>query len=147
VPPDCTRRIWGKNDIIGSVYCKFFQLSLLIALIAACGEGGAQLDARVLQLSVDYSAQGPTMARMTGERGAATAGATIECRLATGGKPSLGETTANEFGAFEMTLDHAAFPQRVPVGDEFRAFNETVECRPRGGSWVSPLRQPVLRIA
>jgi hypothetical protein len=117
-----------------------------VSLLAACGGGGAQLDARVLELSLVYSVQGPTMARMSGERGAATAGATVECRLATGDKPMLGETTANEFGAFEMTLDHGAFPRRVPTADEFRSFNETVECRPAGGSWVSPLKQPVLRV-
>jgi hypothetical protein len=123
-----------------------FPFMLAILLPAACGGGGAQLDARVLELSLVYSAQGPTMAQMTGERGAATAGATVECRLASGEKPILGEATANEFGAFEMTLDHSAFPRRVPTADEFRSFNETVECRPAGGSWVNPLKQPVLQV-
>ena len=108
--------------------------------------GGEKLDARVLELTITYSAEGPILATVTGDRGAATGGATIECRLATGEKPLLGQSTANQFGAFEMTLDHTELPDRIPSADEFPTFNETVECRPSGGDWESPLRQPVIRV-
>ena len=121
-------------------------LTIVGALLASCDGGGEKLDARVLELSLVYSAEGPVMARMVGDRGAATAGANVECRLANGDKTMLGEAVANEFGAFEMELDHTAFPERVPTAEEFRTFNETVECRPSGGAWVNPLKQPVLRV-
>ena len=123
-----------------------YLLALLALLFVACG-GGKKLDARVLELSVTYSAEGPVLATMTGERGAATSGATIECRLTSEGKPLVGQATANQFGAFDMTLDHTKFPDRLPTAADFAGYNETIECRPRGGSWESPLRQPVIRIS
>lgn len=118
---------------------------LLTLLFVACG-GGEKLDARVLELSITYSAEGPILAMMTGARGAATTGVTVECRLTTGDKPLVGQATADQFGAFEMTLDHTEFPERAPGAEQFATFNDTIECRPRGGSWESPLRQPVIRI-
>lgn len=120
--------------------------ALAFTLLVACG-GGAKLDDRVLQLSVTYSAEGPILATMQGDRGAATSGATVECRLTTEGKPLVGQATADQFGAFEMTLDHTEFPDRLPSADEYREFNETIECRPKGGSWETPLRQPVIRVS
>ena len=118
---------------------------VLLPLIAACG-GGEKLDARVLELSVTYSAEGPILAMMTGERGSATSGATVECRLTIEDRPLVGQATADQFGAFEMTLDHTKFPDRLPTADEYATYNETIECRSRGGSWESPLRQPVIRV-
>ena len=118
---------------------------LVLPILSACG-GGEKLDARVLELSVTYSAEGPILAMMTGERGAATSGATVECRLTLDDKPLVGQATADQFGAFEMTLDHTEFPDRLPGADEYATYNETIECRPRGGSWESPLRQPVIRV-
>lgn len=120
-------------------------VSLVPLLLASCG-GGEKLDARVLELSVTYSVEGPILAMMTGARGAATSGATVECRLTADDKPLVGQATADQFGAFEMTLDHTEFPDRAPGADEYATFNDTIECRPRGGSWESPLRQPVIRI-
>lgn len=114
-------------------------------LLVACG-GGEKLDGRVLELSLTYSSEGPILAEMHGDRGAATSGATVECRLTTGDKPLVGQATANQFGAFEMTLDHTQFPDRLPTADEFTSYNETIECRPAGGSWEHPLKQPVLRV-
>lgn len=122
------------------------SLALLGLLLAGCGGGGPKLDARVLGLSVVYSANGPVSAEMTAGRGAATANADVECRLTTGDKPIIGTATANQFGAFTMPLDYTAFPQRVPTADEFRTFNDTVECRPQGGDWVTPLRPPQIRV-
>ncbi len=121
-------------------------LAVLSMVLVACG-GGEKLDGRVLELSVTYSAEGPVLAMMHGDRGAATGGATVECRLTTGDKPLVGQATANEFGAFEMTLDHTEFPDRLPTADEFSTYNETIECRPSGGSWETPLKQPVLRVS
>ncbi len=120
-------------------------VSGLLLLLVACG-GGEKLDDRVLQLSVTYTSEGAIKAEMVGDRGAATSGKNVECRLTTGDKPIVGQTTANEFGAFQMALDHTAFPERIPSGEAFKTFNETIECRPRGGSWVSPLRQPLIRV-
>ena len=117
----------------------------LLLLLAACG-GGEKLDARVLELSVTYSAGGPVAAEMSGDPGAATSGTTVECRLTGEDKPVVGEAVANEFGAFEMTLDHTEFPQRLPSADEYTTYNDTIECRPKGGSWENPLRQPVIRV-
>ena len=124
----------------------FYFLALLTVFLVACG-GGERLDARVLELSVTYSAQGPVLAEMHGDRGAVTGGATVECRLTAGEKPVVGQATANQFGAFEMTLDHTQFPDRLPSADEFATYNETIECRPRGGSWENPLKQPVVRVS
>jgi len=121
-------------------------LALLGLALVACG-GGKKLDGRVLELSITYSTEGPVLATMKGERGAATGGATIECRLTAGDKPLVGQATANQFGAFDMTLDHTKFPDGLPTADEYATYNETIECRPRGGSWVSPLRQPVIRVS
>lgn len=125
------------------------QLCLLVLLslvLPACG-GGEKLDGRVLELSLTYSADGPVLAEMRGDRGAATGGATVECRLTTGDKPLVGQATADQFGAFEMTLDHTKFPDRLPTADEFLDYNDNIECRPRGGSWESPLKQPVIRVS
>ena len=124
---------------------RLFPLALLALFLVGCG-GGEKLDGRVLELSVTYNAEGPILATMNGDRGAATGGATVECRLTNGDKPLVGQATANQFGAFEMTLDHTLFPDRLPSADEFGTYNETIECRPRGGSWESPLKQPVIRV-
>lgn len=118
---------------------------LLLLFVVACG-GGERLDARVLELSVTYSATGPVLATMTGDRGAATSGTTVECRLTTRDRPLVGQATADQFGAFEMTLDHTKFPDRLPSADEYATYNETIECRPQGGSWERPLKQPVIRV-
>lgn len=115
-------------------------------LLAACGGGGPRLDDRVLQLSITYTVDGPASAELTGSRGAATAGADVECRLTTDGEPLVGEATANQFGAFTMPLDHTRFPPRIPNAEEFKTFNEIIECRPDGGQWVSPLRPPLVRV-
>lgn len=120
--------------------------TMLLLALAGCGGGGAELDARVLQLSVGYSVDGPASATMSGGQGAASGGAEVECRMAEGNEQIIGEATADEVGAFEMELDPSAFPQRVPDADAFSRFNETVECRPEGGSWIHPLRQPQISI-
>ncbi len=147
-PPDCTRLTGiGALTILMRILLPSHRAAMipLLLLLVACG-GGAKLDDRVLQLSMTYTAEGPIEARMIGERGAATADVTVECRLTSGDRPSLGEATANEIGAFEMELDHTKFPERLPSAEEFRTFNETIECRPEGGEWVNPLRQPALRV-
>lgn len=114
-------------------------------LLTACG-GGPSVDARVLQLQLTYSITGPTEAFMQGGSGAAATGANVECRLTAAGRPVLGSAVADATGAFEMSLDLDLLPQHLPDGETFRRLNETVECRSGGGAWVSPLRQPVLRI-
>jgi hypothetical protein len=148
-PPDCTRPLLiGVLFEFPSMMLLTRRAALLLALLsllAACG-GGAKLDDRVLQLALTYTAEGPVEARMIGERGAATADTMVECRLTTGDKPLVGQATANEIGAFDMELDHAEFPERIPSTAEFTTFNETIECRPEGGAWVNPLRQPLLRV-
>lgn len=120
-------------------------VALLALLLAACG-GGARLDDRVLQLSMVYTVEGPVRAEMIGTRGAASAGREVECRLTTGDKPIVGKAVADDVGAFRMELDHTLFPERIPTADEYRTFNQTIECRPIGGSWVHPLRQPSLQV-
>jgi hypothetical protein len=147
-PPDCTcpLQIGVLIEFTSMMLVRRAALLLALpALLVACG-GGAQLDDRVLQLSMTYTAGGPVEARMVGERGAATADTMVECRLTTGDKPLVGQTTANEIGAFVMELDHTKFPERIPSTAEFATFNETIECRPEGGAWVNPLRQPNLRV-
>lgn len=120
---------------------------MLIALvIAGCGGGGPQIDNRVLQLSISYSTGGPVAAQMSGGRGAASSGSSIECRMSEGDDDVIGRATANQFGAFTMELDHTAFPERAPSAEEFGTFNEIVECRIEGGPWRNPLRQPQIQI-
>lgn len=119
---------------------------LIGLIIAGCGGGGPQIDNRVLQLSISYSTGGPVAAQMSGGRGAASAGSSIECRIADGERDVIGRATANQFGAFTMELDHTAFPERAPSAEEFRTFNEVVECRIEGGSWRHPLRPPQIQI-
>lgn len=122
-------------------------IAVCAVLLAACGGGGPQLDARVLQLSISYTVEGPASAELRGDTGAAAAGAEVECRLTTDGEPKVGEATANEVGAFTMELDHTRFPERIPNAEEFSTFNEIIECRPKGGSWDSPLRPPEIRVS
>lgn len=118
-----------------------------LMVIAACGgDGGPKLDDRVLQLSITYSINGPTRAEMIGGRGAAATNSTVECRMTTGDEPVIGQATADQFGAFTMPLDQTAFPAQPPTADEYKTFNETVECHVEDGPWVSPLKQPVIRI-
>lgn len=119
---------------------------VLALLLAACGGGGPQIDNRVLQLSISYDSSGPTNAQITGGRGAAASGAAIECRVTTGDQPTVGRSTANEFGAFTMALDHEEFPERPPGVTDFEDFNDVIECRPEDGSWTNPLRPPQVRI-
>ncbi len=120
--------------------------SILIGLIlTACGGGGPSLDARVLQLHLTYSIEGPTDAVMQGTGGAAATGSTVECRLTGGGRPVLGTAVANETGSFEMPLDLELMPRNLPDAETFRQLNDMVECRSGTGSWVTPLRQPMVR--
>ena len=121
-------------------------ITLAVSLLAACGGDDASLDARVMQLSLTYSMQGPSTASMSGGSGAASAGALVECRYAEGDQPLLGSATANDVGAFEMTLDPAPFPQKLPSTQEYSTLNELVECRTGGGGWVTALRQVKLAI-
>lgn len=121
-------------------------LIVLLAVIVASCRGGTELDARVLQLSIAYSADGPVAAEIIGGRGAASGTTDVECRLAEGDQQIIGLATSNQFGGFTMPLDQTAFPQRIPTADEFATFNEIVECRPEGGSWVHPLQQPSIMV-
>jgi hypothetical protein len=126
---------------------KIFLLMMLIALtFSACGGGGPSIDARVLQLNLTYSFDGPSAAVLSAGNGAASAGSEVQCRLTAGGRPVIGLAVAGETGAFEMELDLELLPQQLPDGDTFRRLNETVECRSGNGSWVNPLRQPRLEI-
>ncbi len=125
---------------------RLILISLLIGLIlTACGSSGPSLDARVLQLHLTYSIEGPVEAFMQGTGGAAATGSTVECRLTGGGRPVLGSAVANETGSFMMPLDIELLPKRLPDAETFRTLNDTVECRSGSGSWVNPLRQPVVR--
>lgn len=120
--------------------------TILIGLVlTACGDGGPSLDARVLQLHLTYSIEGPTEAIMQGTGGAAATGSTVECRLTAEGRPVLGTAVANETGSFDMPLDLDLLPQRIPNAETFRQLNDMVECRSGTGSWVNPLRQPLVR--
>lgn len=123
-------------------------LTIILAglLLNGCGGGGPEIDARVLQLSLTYSIDGPRAGTVNGDKGAATSGAEVECRLTGGDKPQIGTATAGETGAFEMDLDLASLPQQLPDGDTYNQLNESVECRSGDGSWKHPLRQPVLQI-
>lgn len=122
------------------------MFALIVLLIAGCGGGGPQVDNRVLQLSISYSAGGPVAAQMSGGRGAASAGSIVECRMSEGDGDVIGSATANQFGAFTMALEHTAFPERAPSAEEFQTFNEIIECRIEGGPWRHPLRQPQIQI-
>lgn len=115
-------------------------------MLSACGGGGPTIDARVLQLNLTYSFDGPSAAVLSAGDGAASAGSEVECRLTAGGRPLIGSAVAGETGAFEMPLDLELLPQQLPDGDTFRRLNETVECRSGNGSWANPLRQPLLQI-
>ena len=115
-------------------------------LLAACGGGGPTIDARVLQLNLTYSIDGPTEAVLRGDNGAAAAGSDVECRLTSSGRPVIGFAIASDTGSFDMQLELELLPQQLPDNDTFRRLNETVECRSGDGSWSNPLRQPVLQI-
>lgn len=126
---------------------KFIIAAILLSmLLAACGGGGPTIDARVLQLDLTYSISGPTVAIMHGDNGAAAAGADVECRLTSSGRPVIGVAVASDTGSFDMDLELELLPQQLPDNDTFRRLNETVECRSGDGSWSNPLRQPVLQI-
>lgn len=125
---------------------RLFPLIVIGLLLAACGGSGPTLDARVLQLNLTYSFDGPTIAIMNGGDGAAAAGSEVECRLTGGDRPRIGASVASETGSFEMDLNLELLPQQLPDNETFRDLNETVECRSGDGSWTNPLRQPVLQI-
>lgn len=119
---------------------------LIALLLTACGGGGPSIDARVLQLHLTYSINGPSAAVLVADTGAVAAGSEVECRLTAGGRPIIGTAVAGETGAFEMELDLELLPRQLPDNDTFRQLNETVECRSGDGSWANPLRQPRLEI-
>src|SRR5690606_7029858 len=96
----CFRPWRGNARVVGKIQRASFGIVIGALLLVACGGGGPQLDARVLQLSVSYTVEGPSSAELRGDTGAASAGAEVECRLTTDGKPLVGEATANEVGAF-----------------------------------------------
>ncbi len=122
-------------------------MTILVGVaLSACGGGGPSIDARVLQLNLTYSFDGPTKAVLSAGNGAASAGSAVECRLTANGKPVIGTAVAGETGAFEMALDIEQLPQQLPDNDTFRRLNETVECRSGDGPWANPLRQPLLKI-
>lgn len=126
---------------------KIFLITIFICLLfSACGGGGPTIDARVLQLNLTYSFDGPSAAVLSAGTGAAAAGSEVECRLTAGGRPIIGTAVAGETGAFEMPLDLELLPQQLPDNDTFRRLNEIVECRSGDGSWANPLRQPRLEI-
>lgn len=140
-------RTRAKECWTGDAGLKIVLAAIAIGMfLSACGGGGPVIDARVLQLHLTYSISGPTEAILRGDTGAAAAGADVECRLTTSGRPVLGTATASETGSFDMELDLQLLPQQLPDNDTFRRLNETVECRSGSGAWEHPLRQPVLRI-
>lgn len=124
----------------------FVIFTLVGLMLGSCGGGGPTIDARVLQLNLTYSFDGPTVAFLLAGDGAATSGSDVECRLTAGGRPIIGSAVAGETGAFEMPLDLELLPQQLPDSDTFQQLNETVECRSGDGSWANPLRQPRLEI-
>jgi hypothetical protein len=83
---------------------------------------------------------------MSGGSGAASSGAVVECRYADGEQPVIGSATANETGAFEVSLDASVFPAKLPSTAEYEQLNAMVECRAGDGGWVSALRQVRLAI-
>lgn len=125
---------------------RFPFILLVTLLLVGCGGGGPSIDARVLQLQLTYSIDGPTSALVTGGDGAVSSGSDVECRLTGGGRPQVGTSVANDTGGFEMQLDLELLPQQLPDSETFERLNESVECRSGSGSWENPLRQPVLRV-
>lgn len=143
-PPD-DAPIWASRPLLLALGLFAAALVIILILAARSGSGGSELDARLLTLELTYPAGQPAIANIEGQPKAARGGATVTCR-ATDSHQRLGRATAGDDGSFDVVLDAAAWPIESLTGEGAKTLNERVECRAGSGDWVTPLRQPRVRI-
>ena len=136
---------WASRPLLLALGLFAGALVVILVLVARSGAGGDPLDARLLTLELAYPAGQPAVANGEGQPGAASGGATVTCRAADGHQ-RLGRATAGDDGSFDVELDPAPWPLDSLTGDGAKTINDRVECRAGSGDWVTPLRQPRVRI-
>ena len=136
---------WAARPLLLALGLFAAALVVILILVARAGSSGDTLDARLLTLELAYPAGQPVVASIEGQPGAAPGGTTITCRAADGNL-RLGRATASDDGSFNVQLDPSPWPLETLTGDGAKTLNDRVECRSGSGDWVSPLRQPRVRI-
>jgi hypothetical protein len=120
-------------------------LIVTFILIRSGGNDDATLDATKMTLELSYPVGASATANLNGQAGAAPAGAPITCRVASS-KQRIGQGEAGDDGSFDITLDAATWPLESLSRDGYTQLNKTLECRAGSGDWVTPLRQPRVKI-
>lgn len=136
---------WASRPLLLALGLFAAALVVILILVARIGAGDDELDATRLTLELSYPAGQTPVANVEGQPGASSGGATVTCR-ATEGRQRLGRATANDDGSFDVDLDPAPWPLDSLTGDGAKTINDRVECRAGDGAWVTPLRQPRVRI-